>query len=147
MPEPIKNYQDLEVWRVGMDLCVTAYEHVKSLPSAERFELSSQIRRAAVSVPSNVAEGHTRRQPKPFLNHVHIALGSLAELETCLIVSSHLGYLSPQSIEMTLSEAARVGQMLNGLARSIDRRLGVQRLTVGFGLLVGTLTGLLGVLL
>ena len=96
MTETIKSYEDLEVWQGGIELCVEIYELVKQLPSSERFELSSQMRRSAVSVPSNVAEGHARRQPKPFLNHVHIALGSLAELETCLVIASRLKFITEE---------------------------------------------------
>ena len=96
MAETIKSYEDLEVWQGGIELCVRIYELVKRLPSSERFELSSQMRRSAVSVPSNVAEGHARRQPKPFLNHVHIALGSLAELETCLVIALRLKFITEE---------------------------------------------------
>ena len=96
MAETIKSYEDLEVWQGGIELCVHIYELVQRLPSSERFELSSQMRRSAVSVPSNVAEGHARRLPKPFLNHVHIALGSLAELETCLVIALRLKFITEE---------------------------------------------------
>ena len=122
MAETIKSYEDLEVWQGGIELCVHIYELVKRLPSSERFELSSQMRRSAVSVPSNVAEGHARRLPKPFLNHVHIALGSLAELETCLVIALRLKFITEEQSH-TESATARIGQMLHGLARSLERRL------------------------
>jgi len=121
--ETIKSYEDLGVWQGGIELCVHIYELVKRLPSSERFELSSQVRRSAVSVPSNVAEGHARRQPKPFLNHVHIALGSLAELETCLVIALRLKFITEEQFHTESRETARIGQMLHGLARSLERRL------------------------
>ena len=111
MAESIKSYEDLEVWQGGIELCVRIYELVKRLPSSERFELSSQMRRSAVSVPSNVAEGHARRQPKPFLNHVHIALGSLAELETCLVIALRLKFITEEQFHTDSRATARIGQI------------------------------------
>ena len=87
MDTTIKSYEDLEVWKRGIEFALRTYDIVSHFPMEERFELSSQMRRAAVSIPSNVAEGHARRKPKPYLNHVHISLGSLAELVTCLIIA------------------------------------------------------------
>ena len=110
------------------------------------FELSSQMRRSAVSVPSNVAQGHARRQPKPFLNHVHIALGSLAELETCLVIASRLKFITEEQFRRESNETARIGQMLHGLARSLERR--IERnltLRLGLGLLIVSIAGLFGV--
>jgi len=78
----IKNYRDLRVWQSGMDLVVMVYELSDKFPAKEMYGLTSQIRRAAVSVPSNIAEGHTRESTKEYLHHLSIAQASLAEVET-----------------------------------------------------------------
>ena len=145
MAETVKSYEDLDVWRSGIELTLRVYDLVQKLPRSERYELSAQMRRCAVSIPSNVAEGHARRVPKPFLNHVHISLGSLAELVTCLVIASRLKFISETDLEAEIRETTRIGQMLHGLARSLERRI-EQKLAVRLGLLVGSLAGLLGVL-
>jgi len=78
----IKNYRDLRVWQSGMDLVVMVYELSDKFPAKEMYGLTSQIRRAAVSVPSNIAEGHTRESTQEYLHHLSIAQASLAEVET-----------------------------------------------------------------
>jgi four helix bundle protein len=78
----IKNYRDLRVWQSGMDLVVMVYDIIDQFPSKEIHGLTSQVRRAAVSVPSNIAEGHTRESTKEYLHHLSIAQASLAEVET-----------------------------------------------------------------
>src|SRR5258706_15486177 len=90
----VRTYRDLEVWQVGMTLVEKIYAATKSLPPDERFGLTSELRRAAVSIPSNVAEGSCRRTTPAFVNHVSIALGSHAEIETCVEVAFRLRYLS-----------------------------------------------------
>ena len=132
MRQEIKRYEDLEVWQLGIELSLRAYDVVARLPSSERFELSSQIRRCVVSIPANVAEGHARRQPKPYLNHVHIALGSLAEWGTYLVIADRLGFISPEVFEKERREADRLGQMLHALARSLEYR--IERLKLGLAL-------------
>ena len=132
MRDAIKSYEDLEVWQLGIDLTLRAYEVVDKLPSSERFELSSQIRRCVVSVPANVAEGHARRLPKPYLNHVYIALGSLAEWGTYLVIADRLGFISRDVFEKERHEADRLGQMLHALARSLEYR--IERLKLGLAL-------------
>ena len=97
MRVPVKSYQDLEVWQLGIDLTLRAYDVAAKLPASERFGLSSQIRRCVVSIPANGAEGQARRQPKPYLNHVNIALGSLAEWSTYLVIAERLGSLHRHS--------------------------------------------------
>ena len=133
MRSEIKSYEDLEVWQLGIETSLRAYDVVARLPSSERFELSSQIRRCVVSIPANVAEGHARRrQPKPYLNHVNIALGSLAEWVTYLVIANRLGFISPQIFDKERREADRLGQMLHALARSLEYRL--ERLKLGLAL-------------
>ena len=123
MRSPIRSYADLEVWQRGIELTVSIYGLVRGLPPSERFELSSQMRRAAVSVPANVAEGHARRKPKPYLNHVHIALGSLAELETCVVLAERLGYIDPARAASELEQAGHLGRMLNALTVALETRI------------------------
>jgi four helix bundle protein len=94
-----------------------------SFPKGEQFALTSQIRRAAVSVPSNLAEGHCRRSTKAYANHVSIALGSHAELETCIEVAARLGFIRPTDKEQTIAVSDSVGRLRNGLYQSLERRL------------------------
>ena len=158
MASEIRSYEDLDAWQRGIDLSVRLYEVAMLLPKSEQYEMSSQIRRAAVSIPSNVAEGHARRKPKPYLNHVHISLGSLAEVVTCLIIANRLGFISPDRLAQERRETDRVGQLLNGLARSLEERIerlglsGQSRIgnpesALGLGLIVGALAGWLAALL
>ena len=119
----IFTYRDLEAWKRGMDLVEQCYKLTASFPKGEQFALTSQIRRAAVSVPSNVAEGHCRRSTKAYANHVSIALGSHAELETCIEVALRLGFIGPTERENTIVVSDSVGRLLNGLYHSLERRL------------------------
>ena len=139
MENKIRSYEDLEVWKLGIELTLQTYAIVGMLPSSERFELSAQMRRAAVSIPSNIAEGHARRHPKPYLNHLNIALGSLAELVTCLVLAMRLGFITSEVFEREQRETAQLGRMLHGLASSIERRVEHTRL----GLTLGSLGGCL----
>jgi four helix bundle protein len=132
MQGEIRSYQDLEVWRLGIDLSLRAYRMVAKFPLSERFELSPQIRRCVVSIPANIAEGHARRQPKPYLNHIHIALGSLAEWVTYLVLAERLGFISSEIYDREKREADRLGQMLHALARSLEHR--IERVKLGLAL-------------
>ena len=122
MASEITSYRDLGVWQRGIDLTLVAYGLAQRLPSSERYELSAQIRRAATSIPANVAEGHERRG-KGYLHHVRIALGSLAELETHVEVARRLGFLTDADLAALIKETAPLGRMLHGLRRSLVRRL------------------------
>ena len=86
-------YRDLDAWKQGMDLVEECYRFTTAFPAHELYGLTSQIRRAAVSIPSNIAEGRCRHTTKTFTNHVSIALGSFGELETCIELSARLGFL------------------------------------------------------
>ena len=116
--EPIKCFRDLDAWKVSMELAVAAYERARLLPSIERFELSAQIRDAAVSIPANVAEGHATRMPRRCANHLRTSLASLAELETELELCRRLGYLSDNQLESIWPQIDRVGRLLHGLLRA-----------------------------
>jgi four helix bundle protein len=115
MTETVKSYRDLRVWQAGMDLALTCYQVTAKFPSDERFGLITQIRRAAVSVPANIAEGQGRGRTREFERFLTIAYGSLMELETHIRLSVLLGYLDAGFERELLGSAAAVGCMLNGL--------------------------------
>jgi four helix bundle protein len=89
----IRTYAELDVWQKSMDLVASIYEITASFPEREHFGLTAQVRRAAVSVPSNIAEGQGRKSTPEFRRHLSIALGSLNEIETCVRIAARLGYL------------------------------------------------------
>ncbi|MBI4368093.1 MAG: four helix bundle protein [Candidatus Omnitrophica bacterium] len=118
----IKNYKDLGVWQKAMDLVADCYEASKKFPNREAFGLVTQIQRSAVSVPANVAEGHARQHTKEFLQHLSIACGSLAELETHLEIAARLCYLDDHSLRQLLGKTSEIGKMLNGLRRALQNK-------------------------
>jgi four helix bundle protein len=124
-------YRDLDAWKRSMSLVESCYRATAGFPKSELYGLTSQVRRAAVSIPSNVAEGHCRRSTKVFLNHVSIALGSQAELETCIELGARLSFLSPPEKENLSAHAASVGRLLNGLYRSLETKLQSEAVRVG----------------
>jgi four helix bundle protein len=117
-----QSYRDLFAWQRAMDLWFAVHELTKSWPREERFESTSQVRRAASSVPANIAEGQGRQSLREFLHHVSIANGSLYELETYLIGAARLGYLDAQELDGLLRRSAEVGRLLNGLMRNLRGR-------------------------
>jgi four helix bundle protein len=119
MPGDIKSYRDLLVWQKSMDLVVVSYEVAKRLPQHENFGLISQIQRAAVSIPANIAEGHGRKHRGDYLHHLSMSRGSLLELETHLLISVRLGYLRSEDIESILKLTDEVGRMISGLIQRL----------------------------
>jgi four helix bundle protein len=115
----LKSYRDLLVWQKAVELALLVYRLSEGFPKREIYGLASQIRRAGVSVPSNIAEGYGRGSRKEYLQFLSIAQGSLKELETQTIIGGRLGYATPSQIERVLSEAEVVGKMLGGLIRSL----------------------------
>lgn len=113
------NYRDLLVWQKAMDVVVESYRLAKLLPKSEAYGLASQMQRAAVSIPANIAEGQGRKHLGDYLYHLSVANGSLAELETHLILASRLSLLSGRSIEPLLVLTDGVGKMLTGLRTSL----------------------------
>ena len=118
----IKSYRDLEVWQRSMRLAKRIYQVTNRFPTDERFGLTNQLRRAAVSVPSNLAEGHARFGAGEFSRFISITMGSVAELETQILLSNDLGYVEGATAEELLSELDGIGKMLRGPAKSIQRR-------------------------
>ena len=117
----VKSYRDLETWQTAMDLVAEIYRVTKVFPKDELYSLTSQLRRAAVSVPSNIAEGQGRDSTKEFLHHLSIAHGSLCEVETQLLIAQRLEYLTREDADRLASLAASVGRLINGLSRSLRR--------------------------
>ena len=105
----VRNYRDLRVWQKSMDLVVTSYELAKQFPQSELYGLVSQIQRAAVSIPANMAEGHGREHLGDYLHHLSMANGSLMELETHFLLAGRLGYLKEQQVNSVLDLTAEVG--------------------------------------
>ena len=118
-----QHYGQLLVWQKAMDLAVYCYEITKPFPIEERYGLTSQIRRAAVSIPSNIAEGHARFHTKEFLNHLSIARGSLAELETELMISQRVGFLLQENLSKALVMTDEIGRMTAGLRQALEAKL------------------------
>ena len=119
----IRCYQDLEVWRKAMDLVIECYRLTAYFPKQECFGLSSQLQRAAVSVPANIAEGRGRYHTRDFLRFLSIASGSLAEIETHVMIAVRLEYLTSEQAQRTLAKADEVGRMLRGLQKSLRSKL------------------------
>lgn len=117
-----KSYRDLEVWQLAMALAKQIYVVTASFPSDERFGLINQMRRASVSVPSNIAEGHARASTAEFQPYISIAMGSVAELETQVLLSLDPGFLNPDQQEQLMPKLDQIGKMLRGLHRSLARR-------------------------
>ena len=118
----IRSYRELKVWQESMDLSVRIYEITSRFPPEEKYGLTSQMRRAAVSISANIAEGQARRTTGEFLHLLGIARGSLAELETFLALSERLG-LAPRKIgESWLPDCAEINNMLTGLMRSLSTK-------------------------
>ncbi len=118
----VTNYQDLQVWRKALDWAEAIYRATSRWPREERFGLISQVRRSALSVASNIAEGAARRTTGEFLQFVGIAQGSLAEAETQLLLAQRLGYLAKGDASALLGAGAEISRMLAGLATSLRRR-------------------------
>lgn len=111
----IRTFRDLDAWQVGMDLILRVYDVVKRLPQDERFGMACQMRRAAVSIPSNVAEGHACGMRRRYRNHVRIALGSVAELATNVEAGLRLGYWDAAMATKLDAEFTRMNKLLNGV--------------------------------
>lgn len=115
-----KNYQDLVVWQRAIEFSVAIYEVTKDFPTDERFGLTSQLRRAGVSVASNIAEGSTRKSAREFSHFLTIALGSIAEIRTQMLIANKIGYLNGEGYNSLLTTVNELGSMLNGLKTSLS---------------------------
>ena len=126
MPAMINSYQDLNVWQKSMELARVVYGLVKFLPREEVYGLSDQMRRAVVSIPSNIAEGYYRNSTRDYIRFLSIAKGSLGEIETQLFLCNNFGYLKNEQITPALTKCDEIGKMLtvliNNLQAKIDKK-------------------------
>jgi four helix bundle protein len=118
----IQSYRDLEVWKRGMAIAKLAYLLTKDFPPAERYGMTSQIRRAAASIPANIAEGWGRRYTAEFIQFLRKANGSRTELETHLILCKEVGLCTEEAIKAMLQELEILGKQLVSLERSLQRK-------------------------
>jgi four helix bundle protein len=119
-----KNYQDLIAWQLAMDLVETVYRESAVIPADERYGLTAQMRRAAVSIPANIAEGQGRHTDGEFLNQLSVAHASVRELETHTMIAGRLEFLAPSTVTAILKRAAEVGRLVTALANELRRRNG-----------------------
>lgn len=117
-----RGYRDLEVWERAMNLVVECYRTTRAFPASEVYGIVTQIRRAATSVPANIAEGRGRRSPGDFIRFLDIAYGSLMELETHLVLANRLDYMDVLTMDGLLTRTGEIGKMLNGLRTSVRPR-------------------------
>ncbi len=119
--QSIQNHRDLIVWQKSMDQAVAAYRLTASFLSDERYGLTGQIRRAAASVPANIAEGYGRESPGAYAQHLRVAQGSLKELETHIELAQRIGLITANVLEPHMKSADEIGRMLRALIRAIER--------------------------
>jgi four helix bundle protein len=119
----VKSYRDLFIWQRAMELVEVVYEVTAKLSARESYGLTRQLQRAAVSVPSNIAEGHARESTREYLRSLRTSRGSLAELETQLLLCERLKLLSADDIAKSISISDELGKMIRGVQRSLNEKL------------------------
>ena len=119
----VQSYRQLIVWQKAMELVKLVYDLTRKFPKEELFGLTLQIRKAVVSVPSNIAEGQGRRSTREFTRHLSIAYGSLMETETQGMIAEMQLYITPDECAELLFRTAEVGKLVNGLSNSLERKL------------------------
>ena len=115
----MKTHRDLKVWNNSINLVTTVYKITNDFPKEEMFGITSQMRRAAVSIPSNIAEGAARNSTKEFNNFLSFALGSASELETQILISKNLNYLNSSNSEKLLNDLNEIQKMIQGLMKNL----------------------------
>jgi four helix bundle protein len=118
----LKNYKELKVWQKAYELCLKIYRMTKSFPKEEKYGLTSQIRRSAVSIPSNIAEGYGRRTTGEYIQALYVAYGSQCELETQVLLAGDLGFIKHENLEILNEDLGDVERMLKGLIRSLEKK-------------------------
>ncbi len=118
----MRPHEKLDVWKKAIDFVLIVYEETQSLPKDEKFGLTAQIRRAAVSIPANIAEGAARKSTKEFANFLSIAQGSASEVETELLIAHRLGYLDEAAYRKLRSEVDDIGRMITGLSQYLKNK-------------------------
>jgi four helix bundle protein len=117
----VRNYSELIAWQKAMDLVAMVYANTKGFPNDELYGLTNRIRRAVVSIPSNIAEGQGRRSTNEFVRYLSMAHGSLREVETQYWIAERLGYLLEPASRELMNSASEVGRLINGLINSLKR--------------------------
>jgi four helix bundle protein len=119
----INSFRDLRVWKSGIDLVIEVYRLTQAFPREEQYGLTSQVRRAAVSIPSNLAEGHARESSKEYLNHLSIVQGSLAELQTQIEIAVRLDFVPAGIAQQSLDHSASLSRQIFALRNAIMRKI------------------------
>jgi len=122
LSEKLKSYKELKVWQRSYQLCLEIYKITKGFPDEEKYGLTSQLRRAAVSVPSNISEGYGRKTTPEYIQFLYIAYGSICEIETQILLSGDLGYISNGRLEMLKEGIREVERMLKASIRSLENK-------------------------
>jgi four helix bundle protein len=120
---PLRHYRELIVWQKAIGFVEAVYRATSDFPKSEVYGLTNQIRRAAVSIPSNIAEGQGRSTTRDFLHFLSMARGSLMEAETQITIAQRLGYVERQQEATLLEATAEIGRLLNGLSNSLNKKL------------------------
>jgi four helix bundle protein len=118
----LRSYKDLKVWQKSYQLCLNIYKLTKGFPKEETYNLTSQIRRAAVSVPSNIAEGYGRKTTPEYIRFLYIAYGSNCELETQILLTGDLGYIKSEQLKNIQEDIGEVERMLKALINSLENK-------------------------
>jgi len=121
MGEKINSYKQLKIWQAGIELVKNVYELTKNFPREEAYGLSSQLRRASVSVPSNIAEGFKRNHNKEFAQFLHVAIGSVAELETQVIIAHEIGFIKKSDLENITEKIDHISRMISSLLKKVAK--------------------------
>ncbi len=117
----VKDYRDLEVWQEGIRLALAVYKATKQFPTEERYGLMSQLQRAAVSIPSNVAEGYAQRSDPTLARYLRIAIGSAAEVDTQLLIANQLGYISNEDTQQLPDQAQTLLRRLRAFLAQVSK--------------------------
>ena len=118
----LKSYKELKVWQKAYNLCIEIYKITRTFPKEELYGLTSQIRRAAVSVPSNIAEGYGRKTTPEYLRSLYIAYGSSCELETQILLSGDLGLMKAEALNKIQEDLGEVERMLKALIKAVENK-------------------------
>ena len=118
----MRSHKDLEVWQKAVDFAASVYSATRTFPEDEKFGLTSQLRRASVSIASNIAEGAARAGQKEFLHYLSVAAGSASEVATQLLIAQKVGFCTPAELTSLAQEVDLISKMLQGLIRSVKKR-------------------------
>ena len=124
--DTIRSYRDLRVWQRGIELVESIYVITQSFPKQEIYGLTSQMRRAAISIPANISEGHSREHTKEFRNFLSITQGSISELETELEIATRLGYVATQQFHGLMTQIAGLAKQVRALREALAKRIALQ---------------------